>query len=195
MKRLVDILFSIGILGLFFPLGCFLSLAILFESKGGIFYRQERIGKDGKAFFLLKFRSMRPLADQSGKLTIGTKDPRITRVGTFIRKYKLDEFPQFINVLKGEMSLVGPRPEVSEYVELYSQEQQKVLGYKPGITDVASLAYFEENRLLAESQDPHRTYVEEIMPEKLRLNLDYQQKANVLTDIGVIIRTALRILK
>ncbi|MEI8192825.1 MAG: sugar transferase [Flavobacteriia bacterium] len=195
MKRLVDILFSIGILGLFFPLGCFLSLAILLESKGGIFYRQERIGKYGKAFFLLKFRSMRPLADQSGKLTIGTKDPRITRVGTFIRKYKLDEFPQFINVLKGEMSLVGPRPEVSEYVELYSQEQQKVLGYKPGITDVASLAYFEENRLLAESQDPHRTYVEEIMPEKLRLNLDYQQKANVLTDIGVIIRTALRILK
>jgi lipopolysaccharide/colanic/teichoic acid biosynthesis glycosyltransferase len=195
MKRLVDILFSIGILGLFFPLGCFLSLAILLESKGGIFYRQERIGKDGKAFFLLKFRSMRPLADQSGKLTIGTKDPRITRVGTFIRKYKLDEFPQFINVLKGEMSLVGPRPEVSEYVELYSQEQQKVLGYKPGITDVASLAYFEENRLLAESQDSHRTYVEEIMPEKLRLNLDYQQKANVLTDIGVIIRTALRILK
>jgi lipopolysaccharide/colanic/teichoic acid biosynthesis glycosyltransferase len=195
MKRVLDILFSIGILGLFFPLGCFLSLAILFESKGGIFYRQERIGKDGKAFFLLKFRSMRPLADQSGKLTIGTKDPRITRVGTFIRKYKLDEFPQFINVLKGEMSLVGPRPEVSEYVELYSQEQQKVLGYKPGITDVASLAYFEENRLLAESQDPHRTYVEEIMPEKLRLNLDYQQKANVLTDIGVIIRTALRILK
>jgi len=195
MKRVLDILFSIGILGLFFPLGCFLSLAILFESKGGIFYRQERIGKDGKAFFLLKFRSMRPLADQSGKLTIGTKDPRITRVGTFIRKYKLDEFPQFINVLKGEMSLVGPRPEVSEYVELYSQEQQKVLEYKPGITDVASLAYFEENRLLAESQDPHRTYVEEIMPEKLRLNLDYQQKANVLTDIGVIIRTALRILK
>jgi len=195
MKRVLDILFSIGILGLFFPLGCFLSLAILLESKGGIFYRQERIGKDGKAFFLLKFRSMRPLADQSGKLTIGTKDPRITRVGTFIRKYKLDEFPQFINVLKGEMSLVGPRPEVSEYVGLYSQEQQKVLGYKPGITDVASLAYFEENRLLAESQDPHRTYVEEIMPEKLRLNLDYQQKANVLTDIGVIIRTALRILK
>ncbi len=195
MKRLLDILFSIGILGLFFPLGCFLSLAILLESKGGVFYRQERIGKNGKAFFLLKFRSMRPLADQSGKLTIGTKDPRITRVGTFIRKYKLDEFPQFINVLRGEMSLVGPRPEVSEYVQLYSREQQKVLGYKPGITDVASLAYFEENRLLAESQDPHRTYVEEIMPEKLRLNLDYQQKANVLTDIGVIIRTALRILK
>lgn len=195
MKRLLDILFSIGILGLFFPLGCLLSLAILFESKGGVFYRQERIGKNGKAFFLLKFRSMRPLADQSGKLTIGTKDPRITRVGTFIRKYKLDEFPQFINVLRGEMSLVGPRPEVSEYVQLYSQEQQKVLGYKPGITDVASLAYFEENRLLAESQDPHRTYVEEIMPEKLRLNLDYQQKANVLTDIGVIIRTALRIIK
>ena len=195
MKRLLDILFSIGILGLFFPLGCLLSLAILLESKGGVFYRQERIGKNGKAFFLLKFRSMRPLADQSGKLTIGTKDPRITRVGIFIRKYKLDEFPQFINVLRGEMSLVGPRPEVSEYVQLYSQEQQKVLGYKPGITDVASLAYFEENRLLAESQDPHRTYVEEIMPEKLRLNLDYQQKANVLTDIGVIIRTALRILK
>ena len=195
MKRLMDVVFSFFILMGFLPMGCLLSLAILLESKGGVFYRQERIGKNGKPFFLLKFRSMRPLSDQAGKLTIGTNDPRITRVGAIIRKYKLDEFPQFINVFLGDMSIVGPRPEVSEYVKLYTPAQQKVLGYKPGVTDVASIAYFEENRLLAASEDPHRTYVEEIMPEKLRLNLDYQQKANVLTDIGVIIRTALRILK
>lgn len=146
------------------------------------------------SLFLLKFRSMRPLSDQAGKLTIGTNDPRITRVGAIIRKYKLDEFPQFINVFLGDMSIVGPRPEVSEYVKLYTPAQQKVLGYKPGVTDVASIAYFEENSLLAASEDPHRTYVEEIMPEKLRLNLDYQQKANVLTDLGVILKTGLRIL-
>ena len=194
MKRLFDILVSLSILVLFAPFGLLLSLCILLESKGGVFYRQERIGLNGKPFKLLKFRSMRPNAELQGKLTVGARDPRVTRVGAFIRKYKLDEFPQFINVLKGEMSVVGPRPEVVEYVLKYSQEQRKVLNYKPGITDLASITYFEENKLLAKSTDPERTYIEEIMPEKIRINLDYQTNANVWKDLGVVWRTARRII-
>jgi len=194
MKRLFDILMSLTILVLFAPFGLLLSLCILLESKGGVFYRQERIGLNGKPFKLLKFRSMHPNAELQGKLTVGARDPRVTRVGAFIRKYKLDEFPQFINVLKGEMSVVGPRPEVAEYVLKYSEEQRKVLNYKPGITDLASITYFEENKLLAKSTDPERTYIEEIMPEKIRINLDYQTNANVWKDLGVVWRTARRII-
>jgi lipopolysaccharide/colanic/teichoic acid biosynthesis glycosyltransferase len=136
---------------------------------------------------------MRPNADASGKLTIGARDPRITRIGVFLRKAKLDEFPQFLNVLRGEMSVVGPRPEVAEYVRKYSKAQRKVLEYRPGITDVASITYFEENALLAQSANPEKTYVEEIMPEKIRINLEYQHTATVWTDLKVIWRTALRI--
>jgi len=194
MKRLFDILMSLSILVLFAPLGLLLSLCILLESKGGVFYRQERIGLNGKPFTLLKLRSMRTNADTQGKLTVGARDPRVTRVGAFIRKYKLDEFPQFINVLKGEMSVVGPRPEVVEYVRQYSEEQRKVLNYKPGITDLASITYFEENKLLAKSTDPERTYIEEIMPEKIHINLQYQETATVWTDIQVVWRTGIRIL-
>lgn len=193
MKRLMDILFSFLVLWFFLPFGIFISIAILLESPGGIFYRQKRIGLNGKKFLLLKFRSMRTDSDSKGKLTIGNNDPRITKVGQFIRAYKLDEFPQFLNVLIGEMSVVGPRPEVEEYVKLYNVKQQDVLNYKPGITDIASITFFEENRLLANSENPEHTYVEEIMPEKIRLNLEYQQQANVLSDFGVIIKTALRI--
>jgi lipopolysaccharide/colanic/teichoic acid biosynthesis glycosyltransferase len=180
---------------LFAPLGLLLSLCILLESKGGVFYRQERIGLNGKPFTLLKLRSMRPNADTQGKLTVGARDPRVTRVGAFIRKYKLDEFPQFINVLKGEMSVVGPRPEVVEYVRQYSEEQRKVLNYKPGITDLASITYFEENKLLANSSNPHQTYVEEIMPAKIRINLDYQACATVWKDLGVVWKTGMRMIK
>ena len=194
MKRLFDILMSLTILVLFAPFGLLLSLCILLESKGGVFYRQERIGLNGKPFKLLKFRSMNPNAELQGKLTVGARDPRVTRVGAFIRKYKLDEFPQFINVLKGEMSVVGPRPEVAEYVLKYSEEQRKVLNYKPGITDLASITYFEENKLLAKSTDPERTYIEEIMPEKIHINLQYQETATVWTDIQVVWRTGIRIL-
>jgi lipopolysaccharide/colanic/teichoic acid biosynthesis glycosyltransferase len=165
----------------------------MLESRGGLFYLQERIGQNGKPFRLLKFRTMRPNADVSGKLTIGARDPRITRIGVFLRKAKLDEFPQFLNVLRGEMSVVGPRPEVAEYVRKYSKAQRKVLEYRPGITDVASITYFEENALLAQSANPEKTYVEEIMPEKIRINLEYQHTATVWTDLKVIWRTALRI--
>ncbi|NDB35833.1 MAG: sugar transferase [Flavobacteriia bacterium] len=194
MKRFLDILIALIVLVFFLPFGLILALCIMLESRGGVFYFQERIGKNGKPFRLLKFRTMRPNADTLGKLTIGARDPRITRIGVFLRKAKLDEFPQFLNVLKGEMSIVGPRPEVAEYVDKYNESQRKVLDYKPGITDVASLKYFEENKLLAQSTDPERTYLEEIMPEKIRINLEYQRTATVWTDLTVIWRTASRLL-
>jgi len=195
MKRLMDLFLSLCILALFLPFGLLLSLCIVLESKGGVFYRQERIGRKGKPFRLIKFRSMKPNADREGKLTVGEGDPRVTRMGTFIRKYKLDEFPQFINVLKGEMSVVGPRPEVLEYVAQYSDEQRRVLDFKPGITDLASITYFEENKLLANAADPQQTYIKEIMPEKIRINLAYQTNATVWTDLGVVWKTARRVLR
>ena len=195
MKRLMDVVFSFFILMAFLPFGFIISICIALESRGGVFYRQERIGLGGKPFMLLKFRSMRPNAELQGKLTVGARDPRVTRVGAFVRRYKLDEFPQFINVLRGDMSVVGPRPEVIEYVRHYTPEQRKVLDYKPGITDLASISYFEENKLLAKSMDPERTYLEEIMPNKIRINLEYQLTATVWRDLGVVWKTAIRMIK
>lgn len=195
MKRLMDVVFSFFILMAFLPFGLIISICIALESRGGVFYRQERIGLGGKPFMLLKFRSMRPNAELQGKLTVGARDPRVTRVGAFVRRYKLDEFPQFINVLRGDMSVVGPRPEVMEYVRHYTAEQRKVLDYKPGITDLASISYFEENKLLAKSMDPERTYLEEIMPNKIRINLEYQLTATVWRDLGVVWKTAMRMIK
>ena len=189
MKRAFDLLFSLLILTLFFPIGLTISVLVLFSSKGGIFYRQERIGINGVPFKLYKFRSMRVDADQSGKLTVGMKDPRITRIGVFIRKYKLDEFPQFINVLRGDMSIVGPRPEVGEFVALYSDTQKKVLDVKPGITDYASLEYFNENALLAASDNPKKTYIEKIMPDKLEINQKYLVNPTLAHDIKIIFLT------
>ena len=189
MKRAFDLLFSLLILTLFFPIGLTISVLILFSSKGGIFYRQERIGINGMPFKLYKFRSMRVDADQSGKLTVGMKDPRITRIGVFIRKYKLDEFPQFINVLRGDMSIVGPRPEVGEFVALYSDTQKKVLDVKPGITDYASLEYFNENALLAASDNPKKTYIEKIMPDKLEINQKYLVNPTLAHDLKIIFLT------
>ena len=159
------------------------------ESRGGVFYRQQRIGKNGVPFNMLKFRSMRADADKAGKLTVGMRDPRITRSGYFIRKYKLDEFPQFINVLKGEMSIVGPRPEVKEFVDLYTPEQQKILSVKPGITDYASLEYFKENELLGRAEDPRKTYIDEIMPAKIELNRKYLENPGITQDLLIMWRT------
>ena len=173
MKRLFDIIFAIIVLICFLPIGIFLSLWILFESPGGIFFAQNRVGRNGVTFRLLKFRSMYVDAESLGRITVGARDARITKVGYYLRKYKLDEFPQFINVLKGEMSIVGPRPEVQEYVDLYTEDQRKILQVKPGITDLASLAYFHENELLAKSENPQETYIQEVMPEKIRLNENY----------------------
>lgn len=195
MKRLFDIVVSIIILCVFFPFGLILSIAIALESRGGVFYRQERIGKNGIPFKLLKFRSMRVDSDKTGKLTVGMRDSRITRTGYFIRKFKLDEFPQFVNVLLGDMSVVGPRPEVKEYVDLYTEEQQKVLSVKPGITDYASLEYFKENELLGKSDDPQKTYIEEIMPAKLALNKKYIDNPTLGQDLKIMWATFMKIIR
>tara|TARA_B110000285_G_C15140477_1_gene630414 strand:- start:505 stop:981 length:477 start_codon:yes stop_codon:yes gene_type:complete len=154
---------------------------------------QERIGQGQKPFGLLKFRTMAIGSDKKGKLTVGKNDSRITAVGRILRKFKLDEFPQFINVLLGEMSIVGPRPEVKEYVDLYNEEQLEVLNVKPGITDMASLEYFNENELLGRSSDPQKTYIEEVMPAKIELNKKYLANPTLLNDIKIMWRTFLKI--
>jgi lipopolysaccharide/colanic/teichoic acid biosynthesis glycosyltransferase len=194
LKRLFDLIFSSIFLLLFLPFGIIIALFIAMGSKGGVFYKQERIGLNGKPFYLLKFRSMRVNADKSGKLTVGMRDSRITKTGYFIRKFKLDEFPQFINVLKGEMSVVGPRPEVAEYVRLYTEKQREILKVKPGITDYASLEYFSENELLAKSENPEMTYIEEVMPSKISLNEKYLKNPVLREDIKIIWLTFLKII-
>jgi lipopolysaccharide/colanic/teichoic acid biosynthesis glycosyltransferase len=173
MTRLFDIIFSALGLVILSPLLLIIWLLIVLESRGGGFYTQERIGKDGVPFRLYKFRSMRPDSDKGSLITIGGHDSRITKTGFFIRKYKLDELPQLWNVLKGDMSLVGPRPEVRKYVDLYTPEQRVVLRVRPGITDYASIEYADENEILGKADDPERTYIEQIMPEKIRYNLKY----------------------
>jgi len=195
MKRLFDILFSLMVLSLFFPFGILIALLILISSQGGIFFRQERIGIHGKPFRLFKFRSMRRDSEKSGALTVGMKDSRITKIGVFIRKFKLDEFPQFINVLVGEMSVVGPRPEVKEFVDLYTEEQKKVLEVKPGITDYASIAYFNENEILAKSNNPRETYIKEVMPDKIKINQKYLNNPTLIHDFRIIWKTIIRIFK
>jgi lipopolysaccharide/colanic/teichoic acid biosynthesis glycosyltransferase len=193
VKRIFDITLSLILLSIFLPFGLLISVWILIESSGGVFYKQVRIGHKGIPFKMFKFRSMRQNSDKLGQLTVGMRDPRITRSGYFIRKYKLDEFPQFINVLKGDMSIVGPRPEVKEFVDLYTDEQRKILNVKPGITDYASLDYFKENELLGLSDDPRKTYIDEIMPAKIELNMKYIQHPGLLNDIKIMWRTFLKI--
>jgi lipopolysaccharide/colanic/teichoic acid biosynthesis glycosyltransferase len=192
MKRIFDIIMAIVIITLVLPFGIIISLMILLSSRGGIFYIQERVGKDKKPFGLLKFRTMKQNADREGKLTVGMRDARITKVGYFLRKYKLDEFPQFLNVLKGDMSVVGPRPEVKEYVDLYTKEQLEILHVRPGITDLASLEYYRENELLGQAEDPQKTYIEEVMPAKIELNKKYLANPSLGTDIKIIWRTFLK---
>jgi lipopolysaccharide/colanic/teichoic acid biosynthesis glycosyltransferase len=178
----------------FLPFGLIIALLIVLESRGGVFYRQTRVGRFGKPFKLWKFRTMRPNSDKLGTLTVGMRDPRITRVGCFIRKTKMDEFPQFLNVLVGDMSIVGPRPEVKEFVDLYTAEQQKILRAKPGITDYASLEYFKENELLGKAVDPRKTYIEEIMPAKIELNMKYLNNQGFAQDVLIMWQTFLKII-
>ena len=189
VKRLFDIIFSL--IGLVFlaPFLILITIIIKADSKGPVFYIQKRVGKGNKDFRLFKFRSMRIDSDISGLLTVGNKDPRITSSGYYLRKYKLDEIPQLYNVLKGEMSFVGPRPEVRKYVELYNEYQMKVLEVKPGITDLASIKYRNENELLADSDDPEGLYTNEIMPDKIKINLEYISDRSLLKDIRIIIQT------
>lgn len=189
VKRLFDIISSFFVLLFLSPLLLVIAIWIKLDSNGGVFYKQIRVGKDNKDFGLLKFRTMRNDADKSGQLTVGGRDPRITKAGYFLRKYKLDELPQLINIIKGEMSVVGPRPEVRKYVELYTNEQLKVLSVQPGLTDYASIQYSNENEILGKSSNPERTYIEEIMPDKLRLGLQYVSDKSLLTDLKIIFLT------
>lgn len=192
-KRLLDVTASGAGLLVLSPLLLLIALAIRLDSPGPVFFRQERVGRDGRPFRIYKYRTMRVDAEKLGApITVG-RDPRITRVGHWLRKSKLDELPQLLNVLKGEMSLVGPRPEVPKYVALYTPEQRRVLSIKPGITDLASIAFRDENDLLAGQTDPERFYVEEIMPRKLELNLEYLERASVGYDLWLIARTFWRI--
>lgn len=195
MKRIFDLFFSfIGLLVLL-PVFIIISLLIVLDSRGGIFYKQKRVGKDNKDFYLFKFRSMRTNADKSGLLTVGGRDSRITRMGYFIRKYKIDELPQLLNVFLGDMSLVGPRPEVRKFVDLYDVKQKLVLSVRPGITDYASIEYSNENELLGKAENPEQVYIHEIMPAKLRLNLKYIAEKGMITDIKIILNTIKKIVK
>lgn len=193
--RLLDIVLSL--LGLLFLLPIFLILAvwIKFDSQGSIFFRQIRVGKDGKDFRIYKFRTMIVNAEKMGIITIGERDPRITNSGYFLRKYKLDELPQLINVLKGEMSFVGPRPEVRKYVEMYNQEQLKILTVKPGITDYASIEYINEDEILGKSLNPEKTYIEEIMLQKIKYNMKYINNKTVIEYFKIIFLTIIKIIK
>lgn len=189
MKRLFDIVFSLLVLIVLLPVFIIISLLIIIDDGFPVFYFQERIGKNFKPFRLIKFRTMYNDADKKGLLTTSSKDSRITKVGYYLRIYKLDELPQFINVLIGDMSVVGPRPEVRKYVELYNDDQKKVLSVKPGITDEASLKYIDESDILAKSDDPEKTYIEQIMPEKLSINLHYIKHQNFFYDLKIIFQT------
>ena len=193
--RLLDIVLSL--LGLLFLLPIFVILAvwIKFDSQGSIFFRQIRVGKEGRNFRIYKFRTMIVNAEKMGIITIGERDPRITNSGYFLRKYKLDELPQLINVLKGEMSFVGPRPEVRKYVEMYNQEQLKILTVKPGITDYASIEYINEDEILGKSLDPEKTYIEEIMPQKIKYNMKYINNKTVIEYFKIIFLTIIKIIK
>lgn len=189
MKRLFDIVASgLGLIVLS-PLFLILAIWIKLDSKGPVFYRQVRVGYKNKDFRIFKFRSMRVGADKGSLVTIGGRDPRVTKSGYWIRKFKLDELPQLINVFLGDMSLVGPRPEVRHYVDYWTPEQMHVLDVRPGITDPASIKFRNENELMEQAEDPEKYYIEVIMQEKIKLYLEYVEKHNFFYDLGLIFKT------
>jgi len=190
MIRFFDILFSFLGLIILAPAFLIISLFIICTSFGTVFYAQKRVGKQNRDFTIFKFRTMKTDADKMGLLTVGEKDTRITKVGRFLRKYKLDELPQLWNVLKGEMSFVGPRPEVRKYVDLYNDEQQRILHVCPGITDYASIQFAHENQILAQSDHPEKYYIEEIMPKKILLNLQYIENRSLKEYFKILWLTA-----
>ncbi len=193
MIRFFDIIFSLLGIIILSPFFIIIYVWIRLESPGDGFYVQQRIGRFGQPFGLYKFRSMRVGADKNGELTIGN-DNRITRIGGFLRKYKIDELPQLFNVLKGEMSLVGPRPEVERYVKLYSDVQRQVLNVRPGITDYASIQYADENTILGQAEDPEREYIEHIMPDKIRINMQYINNHTLKEYFKIILLTIQKVL-
>ncbi len=189
LKRLFDIVFSLVGFILILPFLIIICLIVIMESRGGIFYRQSRVGKNNMDFKILKIRTMYKDSDKKGLLTVGSRDARITKTGYFLRKYKIDELPQLINILMGQMSFVGPRPEVRKYVELYNAEQMKVLSVRPGLTDLASLIYYNESEYLSTFDDPEQNYIRVVMPHKIALNLEYIRKQNFWQDIRIIFKT------
>ncbi len=193
MKRTFDLALASIALLLLSPVLMFLAAWVALTSPGGSFFRQVRVGLNGREFRLLKFRSMRPGSEAQGQLTIGGRDPRVTGVGYFLRKSKLDELPQLWNVLRGDMSIVGPRPEVPRYVAMYSPEQRAVLCVRPGITGMASIDYIDENDLLAKAKDPEHAYIHEVMPAKLALDLRYVRERSLGMDLRIISATARRV--
>ncbi len=193
LKRVMDIALSVFAILLLCPLFVLISIAIQLDSEGPVFYRQERVGKNGVPFRIFKFRTMQAHADKQGlSITVGS-DSRITRVGGFLRKTKLDETAQVFNVLLGDMSFVGPRPEVPKYVDLYTPWQQQVLLVRPGITDYASIAYRNESDMLAKAEHPESFYINTIMPEKIKLNMKYLHEISLYTDVKLILKTIIAI--
>ena len=194
LKRIFDITLSLFGLIILLPFMLIIAILIKIDSKGSVFFKQIRVTKNGKEFKIFKYRTMRVGSDKYSQITVG-KDGRITKLGSFLRKYKLDEIPQLINVLIGDMSLVGPRPEVPKYVALYTDEQKEILKVRAGITDYASIEFSDENDLLASEEDPEKAYIEKIMPKKIELNKKYLSETSVLTDIKIILLTIKKILK
>lgn len=192
IKRIFDIVCSgLGLI-ILSPFLLFVAIRIKMGSDGPVFFKQIRVGEKGREFKILKFRTMVVDAEKLGRqITVGN-DNRITKIGAFLRKYKIDELPQLINVFKGDMSLVGPRPEVPRYVNMYTEEQRRVLDVKPGITDLASIRYRDENELLGKAENPDEFYINTIMPDKLALNMEYINKSNVFLDIYIILQTILK---
>lgn len=192
IKRIFDFVVSLFGVIIISPILLIVAIAIKVDSKGNVLFLQKRVGKKGNPFYIYKFRTMVTDAERLGKqITVG-KDNRITKVGALLRKYKIDELPQLLNVIKGDMSLVGPRPEVPRYVELYTEEERKVLDVRPGITDLASLRYKDENDILGKVENPEEYYINIIMKDKLKLNLEYIEKSNILFDISLIFKTIIK---
>ena len=194
LKRIFDITLSLFGLIILLPFMLIIAILIKIDSKGPVFFKQIRVTKNGKEFKIFKYRTMRVGSDKYSQITVG-KDGRITKIGSFLRKYKLDEIPQLINVLIGDMSLVGPRPEVPKYVALYTDEQKEILKVRAGITDYASIEFSDENDLLALEEEPEKAYIEKIMPKKIELNKKYLSEISVITDIKIILLTIKKILK
>ena len=193
IKRIFDIFLTSVALVVLAPLMLLTAIAIVCDSKGGVLYKQLRVGKNNRDFYLYKFRTMRTFSDVQSLITVGDRDERITKIGYFLRKTKWDELPQLLNILKGDMSIVGPRPEVRKYVDLYTPEQMRVLEVLPGLTDYASIAYMNENAILEKSDSPEQTYINKIMPVKLQLNFKYIDNQSFMVDMKIIAKTIRRI--
>lgn len=195
MKRAFDVFAAMCGVAILLPLLLVIAVLIFFGDGWPVLFKQTRVGKHGAPFKVLKFRTMYKDAERAGQLTVSGRDPRITPSGYLLRKYKLDELPQLFNVIKGDMSLVGPRPEVPAYVELYTTDQKRVLSVKPGITDAASLEFMDENELLANADDPQQFYIEVILPRKLNLQLSYLDQRSFRGDLAIIVKTVLGIIR